>query len=306
MKRISRTEYQRRIQQKYPLEKFEIIQYEYYNAPAILKCQDCGAIIKLTRASSFLNKNKRNGCVYCKGNKSKLEKDKETLLKKYEILDSYVYETHRHYIVKCKQCGHIRDAILSCLLNSPCGCEKNGYYRKRTPEEFIKQVNEASNDEFELVGEYINQATKVKLRHKKCGFIRNVWPHDVVRKGCSCPKCYPLQSRESKMVRYITKILEEKNIIFDKEVPLQNSKQRFDFMLYFNNNKQVAIEFNGAQHYEETNFFSSSLKDIQARDKKKINYCKQHNIPLVIIPYYKNKKEILNIIENIISSTTIA
>lgn len=126
------------------------------------------------------------------------------LLEKYEILDSYTKETHIYYIVKCKNCGHIRNYTLYGLDKNGCGCEGNNY-RHRTSETLIQQINEQSGDEYGLVGEYINQTTPILLRHKKCGFIRKVYPYDAVHKGISCPKCYPIVCKESKMVRHITK-----------------------------------------------------------------------------------------------------
>ena len=81
-------------------------------------------------------------------------------------------------------------------------------------------------------------------------------------------------------------------IDFYVEKPLDNnSKQRFDFYLE-NINHKIAIEYNGMQHYKETDFFVSDLKTFQERDKRKAEYCKQNNIELYIIPYTYSENEI--------------
>lgn len=62
---------------------------------------------------------------------------------------------------------------------------------------------------------------------------------------------------------------------------------RFDFAIFENNSLKYLIEFQGRQHYEEGEFSNAiPLKIRQERDKKKNEYCKNHNIPLIIIPYW--------------------
>ena len=66
-----------------------------------------------------------------------------------------------------------------------------------------------------------------------------------------------------------------------------NGQYKFDFAILNDNLKPIGmIEFNGKQHYEQSNFFDS-LTDIQYRDKQKSIWCQKNNIPLMIIPYWK-------------------
>lgn len=61
---------------------------------------------------------------------------------------------------------------------------------------------------------------------------------------------------------------------------------RFDFAILDNENNVVRlIEFDGVQHHKEIEFFNS--KDLFIRDKIKNKYAREHQIPLVRIPYYK-------------------
>jgi hypothetical protein len=47
------------------------------------------------------------------------------------------------------------------------------------------------------------------------------------------------------------------------------------------------IEYNGIQHYEIIEFFGGEdgFRKSQQRDTIKMKYCKDNNIPLLIIPY---------------------
>lgn len=176
-----------------------------------------------------------------------------------------------------------------------CSCI-TGVKRKRTPEEFINEVNQYAVEGFyELVGNYQDQITPVLLRHS-CGFIFDVRPQDIIHGRSRCPKC---RRKRSKGELLIERLLKDKGIEFWVEKQLDNSKQRFDF--YMENEKhKIAIEYNGAQHYVETNFFSTSLKDQQERDNKKKKYCEEKNIKLYSIPYTMTPSEIESYIFKIV------
>lgn len=64
---------------------------------------------------------------------------------------------------------------------------------------------------------------------------------------------------------------------------------RYDFILLDDNNKVIRlIEFDGEQHYNKTNFLNT--EHTEENDKLKNNYAKQHNYPLVRIPYWERDK----------------
>lgn len=64
---------------------------------------------------------------------------------------------------------------------------------------------------------------------------------------------------------------------------------RFDFAV-FNDEQQLQflIEFQGIQHYEAKDIFGgySGLRKQQYNDMRKRQYCKAHNIKLILIPYW--------------------
>lgn len=91
----------------------------------------------------------------------------------------------------------------------------------------------------------------------------------------------------------ICQILTDNNILFNSEVtfsdlqnPKTNKSLRYDFAILNENNQIIRlIEFDGEQHFIEKDFFRDALTDIQYRDNIKNEYAKNHNIPLVRIPY---------------------
>lgn len=88
----------------------------------------------------------------------------------------------------------------------------------------------------------------------------------------------------------IISILIENNIPFEQQKSFEtcrNSKTnallRFDFYI---DNKYL-IEFDGKQHFEELNNYWESLNAIKERDSIKNKWCKENNISLIRIPYWK-------------------
>lgn len=298
MKKISIDEIKMRIKQRFPDEDFEILEYNGLGEPGKVKCLNCKKIIEITKFNNFLVKSKKYGCCDCR---SKIKKERENKIKaieeKYNIIKTYVKNTHTYYVVSCKNCAHVRDTTLKNLYTHlDCGCITNAK-RGRTAKEFITELNSYSkNGSYTLISEYINQSTPILLRHE-CGFIWKVRPGDVIHGRAGCPKC---ARKESKGELFIKSILNNHNIPYVQEKRLEKSKMRFDFYLE-NEHKKIAIEYNGIQHYEEVNFFSNSLQTYQDRDKRKAKYCQENNIELYIIPYYFTKEQIISTIEKIIN-----
>ncbi|WP_283695656.1 zinc-ribbon domain-containing protein [Clostridium perfringens] len=63
--------------------------------------------------------------------------------------------------------------------------------RRKTHEEFVKEVQEKYGNEYEILGEYVNVRTKIKVKHncEKCNNHKwEITPHNLL-KGRGCPKC---------------------------------------------------------------------------------------------------------------------
>lgn len=63
--------------------------------------------------------------------------------------------------------------------------------RKKTHEEFLKQVKELVGDEYLVLSQYFQTATKVKMKHNisTCNFVWEIRPADFLR-GTRCKQCY--------------------------------------------------------------------------------------------------------------------
>ena len=93
----------------------------------------------------------------------------------------------------------------------------------------------------------------------------------------------------------IFQILQESGLEFAEEysfpdlVSNTGRPLRFDFAVFDDqHNIDFLIEFQGIQHYEAKDKFGgyNGLRKQQYNDMRKRQYCRDHNIKLVIIPYW--------------------
>lgn len=90
----------------------------------------------------------------------------------------------------------------------------------------------------------------------------------------------------------IRQILEQRDVNFQAQYRVKdenNNLMVFDFVILNNNNQIVTcIEFDGEQHYHAVEHFGGEEAFIrqQERDARKNDWCKNHDIQLIRIPYY--------------------
>ena len=121
-----------------------------------------------------------------------------------------------------------------------------------------------------------------------CGNIHVTTGHNLQEGNClSCGCLSSIGEME------IEKILQENNVNYSKQYTFSDLRGnmggllRFDFAIFENNKLKNIIEFQGEQHFDYTNSFYDNPKE---SDIKKQEYCKQHNIPLMLIHYSKRGK----------------
>lgn len=106
----------------------------------------------------------------------------------------------------------------------------------------------------------------------------------------SCQSCGCLSSVGE---AEIERILQENNINYSKQYTFSDLRGtkggllRFDFAIFENNQLKHLIEFQGEQHFDHLNSFYDNPDE---SDRKKQEYCEQHNIPLILIHYSKRGK----------------
>ena len=181
----------------------------------------------------------------------------------------------------------IDTSIESILLNSKCKkCSiiNAANKRRKTTEQFKKEVFELVGDEYTVVGEYNGAREKIKMLHSTCKNIIDTTPNKFLSQKRRCKYC----NGKSNAEHIIMTILTNNKISFEKEYKFSNLKDilplRYDFYIKINDSK-ILLEFHGGQHYYNVDYFGgeAAFEKRQAHDQQKIKYANDNNIPLYIL-----------------------
>jgi hypothetical protein len=159
--------------------------------------------------------------------------------------------------------------------------------------EFIEKAKEKHGDRYDYSNlKYVNDKTKIKIICQNHGEFSQKPSNHLFGQGC--PIC-----RESKGERELRQLLKLNNIEYTPQYKFLNCKDKkvlaFDFYLPDYN---TCIEYQGIQHYEPVKLFGGEekFKIQQKRDKIKMEYCQNNNIPLIIIKYDESIVDKLNLL----------
>lgn len=252
---------------------------------------------------------KESGCPYCNGIKPKLY-NKEWVIdntpKPYQYISGYVNMTTK-CVFHCNICNTDFLQFPARLINEHiygCNCCPS---KKLTHEDFLNRLGDECLEEYEILEKYVNIDTPILLKHKPCQCTFKISPYQFIKESKKkyCPICYYKKSHGEVL---ITEFLTKNNITYIKEKVFENfPNRRFDFYLP---NLNIAIEFDGAQHYQYVQYFHHNLEGFKQRqqmDLEKNQYCINNNIQLFRIPYWE-EQNISQILTQILlekSSTTI-
>ena len=113
------------------------------------------------------------------------------------------------------------------------------------------------------------------------------------------PSKWPRRSSDKCKSYFQFSVGEVIDSIFPQEIILEEFYVPGDrlYIDFFLPRKQIAVEAQGNQHYEYSNFFHGSQENFklaQARDRKKSLWCAYNNIRLVTIRESDNEEQIVN------------
>ena len=233
--------------------------------------------------------NRKHGCPECArievGKKhARTNEEYVKLLKEThpKIIPLQEYDRSQVHIKhKCLECDHEWKVQPTPLLQQKYGCpvcatKIRGLAARRTHEEYVKLLAEANPNVIALE-EY--QRADVHIMHK-CLTCNNEWktiPNCLIGLGTGCPKCNRVGFRE----QWAREALEE---VFGLPFPTCKPKwlkykSQMEIDCY-NEDLRLAIEYQGAQHYEPIRYFGGeeNLLIRLQRDRVKCNLINEKKI----------------------------
>jgi hypothetical protein len=234
------------------------------------------------------------GCSYCSG-RGKTNEDIIPLIKNKDVELISKYKGNEKPIdCRCRKCGNEWTTLPKVLITNGSGCPICGRLKAvksetKTKEQFIKELKEV-NPNIEALGNYVNTHTKIKCRCKIDGAIWNAYPANLLNNSAGCPCC-----NMSVGERMLLDILKKLNINFVSQYIIDGCKLIFNLKFdAFDIDNNIAFEYNGEQHYKPIDFAGKGeewarqeFEKIVKRDNVKIEYCRNNNIPMIVVPYWE-------------------
>lgn len=272
----------------------KLISTNYVNSDTPLQIM-CGCTkIYEARIGNFRHGMKQ--CAECgyKNGAKKLAKTQEEFEKQvydlvgdeFEVLSEYVAQNQNVDFLH-KDCGTVFSMRPNNFFNNQ-RCVKCARGIKNH-EEYLEEFNQFAGEEFGLLGEYINQRTKLKCIHKNCGHKFEFFPSALRQiKKMYCPNCDGYKG-EVEIINW----LKNKNINYISQYLIVDSTRLyFDFAI-MKHNQLTFIEYQGKQHYIPVRFGGIPYEEAEdnfiagrKRDNIKKLYCQEHHIKLIEIPYW--------------------
>lgn len=288
---------------------------EYINAKTKILCKhntkECGYQWK-TSPNNFLSGIR---CPKCFGTHKKTTKQiKQEIYDlvgdEYSLLSNYI-NAKTKIKLKHNSCGFEFKVLSRVFINRGQRCPDCAIKRikeklSKNTQEFKQELYQKYNNEFTVLGEYVNIDTHIELVHNVCGHRWEVVPYNILNKSY-CPKC---SKNVSKQERKIMKILEENKITYQKEYRINECRNilplPFDFGIFANDKLFCLLEYDGRQHEFPVDHFGGQekFKERIKNDQIKNEYCQNNNIKLIRISR-KQKDSLEKILLNKVISKII-
>jgi hypothetical protein len=156
--------------------KHNLCGYEYLVMPSNFlrgrRCPECNK----KHLSKLKSKTHEQFCL----DLFNLYRDEYIILNKYKKANTKVLIKHN-----IETCGYEWYVEPNSILMGT-GCPKCAGVLKKTTNSFKQEVYDLVGNEYEVIGEYVNANTKIKIKHNICGNVFKMLPHNFLR-GQRCP-----------------------------------------------------------------------------------------------------------------------
>lgn len=277
---------------------------KYINTDTPIECK-CIIHNKIWKSRPLELIKGKTGCSQCikikKYNNSKIksvyqfQQEIQRINPNIQFIGKYV-NTHTLTDFKCLIHNIVFQSLPCNILNQTSTCPLCAKENMRQKEGLtimdIKKSIKDNNLQMEIVdNNYVNTKTPIKCRCIIHNIVYKTQPKTILyRHSSGCPRCFQSVG-EYKLKNVLDNL--GFNVIpqYSFDDCIYKNKLRFD---YYDENKKIAFEYQGQQHYYPVNFGGISnddadkaFKETIIRDKIKKMYCNKNNIKLICVPYWE-------------------
>lgn len=237
---------------------------------------------------------------------------------KYVVVGQYVNWKSKIKIF-CKKCKENFWMVAGDFVRRGCKCPLEATDRRKqklqVPLNTVKRrLATKTHGEIQIWddSEYHGVKFRITMWHKKCGYLWQGIPDEILRGARWCPRC--AESKGERLTRYY---LMNRKVKFKAQYKFDDCRDQlplpFDFAVFDSNNKLTAlIEYQGIQHYywmknyhkatERSMFTNDQVQLIHKHDLIKKNFCKKHSIQLIEIKH-KSLNDRTSGVKNLVKKT---
>lgn len=109
----------------------------------------------------------------------------------YSVLGDNVKDGRSKIEMRHNKCGHIWSPQISSFIYGGRRCPNCFGKRKLEVSDIYKRCKNLHGDEYQIIdiGNYVNNKSKITVRHNICSYIYDVSVQNLINKGSGCPKC---------------------------------------------------------------------------------------------------------------------
>lgn len=310
---MTQTEFDNKLAEKFAGERFTVLHYgkNSYDT-SVFRCLDCGLRIEV-KTNELFRARRKHICTKCHYKRADTKRNEDKVIsllsaQGFTNIEFYMEDSKgiRHHMVHyvCGKCNRVNTRRVANLLRQKefCGyC--SGHKQSKDTDEFRQELYTKYGNSFELLSEYVNATTPIRIRCNNCGFIRDIKPPAFLESGY-CPKCGDKSSRGEKA---IAQFLTEHGIQFETQKYFKDWDIGIHYFDFYVPQFNLVIEYHGRQHYEYVEYFHHTLTEFNERcqkDNEKKQAALEHGLNYVSISH-KLYSQLNVILPKIFDSTTI-
>lgn len=218
----------------------------------------------------------------------------------YVLLSEYTHsrEPIKFLHVPCgravmRRADNLYQSCMGCLY-----CTNKGFTKSH--EEFVSQVTTRYGNIYEVLGEYVNNKTPIRIRHNVCGKVTRMAPNNLLRakNHSSCGYCSQSSGEQA-----VKRALESIGAEFTEQKSFSDLRSnkgypyRYDFYVA---ESKLIIEYHGRQRYVPIEFIGGekTLMKRQEADRIKREYALGKGYKYLEIHYQTPLEDIETIIKD--------
>lgn len=254
----------------------------------LMQCKACGYEWKTQPYIVYNN----HGCPNCTNHRQWTETDirkrvDEVTSGEFKLVGQYtgIHDKTTFLHVKCGRTFQMEpNALINAGQRCPYERRERFHDSASMPVDvFVSTLEKTRRGEYKLVGGYRNSAANAEFIHVKCGTKFVASGSQLLHGGTGCPYCNASKGEEA-----TRNYLNDHGYTFIEQYRIDACRNErplpFDFALFDESGLTYLIEYQGVQHYQPK--WGKENFDIgQIRDRLKLDYCHNHHINLIRIPY---------------------